>query len=204
MTDWVKWHAEYEDPTSRLSQRLREVQRQLVAMLDRAPDGPIRIISACAGQGHDVIPVVAEHARRDDVTARLVEFDPQLAQLGRDIAGPNIEVVTGDASCTDAFAGCVPANIAVFCGIFGNVSDDDIHHTINVLPSLLAADGEVIWTRHTAEPDLTPTIRSWFAEAGFAEMAFVRSPTLFGVGTHRLTTTSAPFQAGVTMFQFLR
>lgn len=204
MTDWVKWHAEYEDPDSRLSERLREVQRQLTAMIDRAPDGPIRIISACAGQGRDVIPVVTHHARRDDITARLVEFDATLTAEARASAPPAIEVVKGDATTTSAFADAVPANIAVFCGIFGNVTDDDIRHTINLLPSLLAPNGEVIWTRHTADPDLTPTIRAWFTEAGFEEMAFVASPTLFGVGTHRLTTTPAPFEAGLTMFQFVR
>jgi hypothetical protein len=203
VTDWVAWHEEYADPSSRLSQRLREVQLQLSAMIDRAPDGPIRIISACAGEGRDVIPVAATHARRDDINARLVEFDPTLANRARDAAPPNVEVVTGDASTTDAFIGATPANIAVFCGIFGNVTDADIRHTIGVLPSLLAPGGEVIWTRHTAEPDLTPTIRQWFSDAGFEEMGFVTSPTLFGVGTHRLTTTPAPFEAGVTMFKFL-
>ncbi|MEY2426777.1 MAG: hypothetical protein QOI61_2349, partial [Actinomycetota bacterium] len=80
MTDWVAWHAEYDDPNSRLSQRVAEVRRQLSAAIDRAPAGPIRIISACAGEGRDVIPVVSTHARRDDITALLVEFDPTLAE----------------------------------------------------------------------------------------------------------------------------
>ncbi len=205
MTDWTKWHEEYADPNSRLSLRRREVQTQLAAALDRAPAGPLRLISACAGEGLDVIPVLATHARGSDVTARLVELEPGLADRARAHAPSNVEVVTGDASNTDAYAGAVPANIALFCGIFGNIRNDDIRKTIRVLPSLLAADGEVLWTRHTMDPDLTPTIRGWFAEAGFEEPAFIASETRYAVGTHRLaaTTTPAPFEAGVTMFEFV-
>ncbi|HUR78426.1 MAG TPA: hypothetical protein VMZ22_10795 [Acidimicrobiales bacterium] len=207
MTDWIAWHAEYEDPDSRLSLRVAEVRAQLGAAIDRMPDGPVRIISACAGEGRDVIPVVSTHARRVDITARLVELDRDLAQRGRAIAPSNVEIVTGDASVTSAYDGAVPANIALFCGIFGNVSDDDIQHTIRTLPSLLAPQGEVLWTRYTNEPDLTPRIRAWFADAGFEEMAFVSEVGLrYGVGTHRLapTTERDPFDAGVTMFSFLR
>jgi hypothetical protein len=206
MTDWVAWHAEYDDPESRLSRRLVEVQRQLAGALDRAPAGPLRLISACAGQGRDVIPVLQSHPRGHDVRARLVEFDSDLAHDARNsvvVAGlEQVEVVTGDASDTDVYAGAVPANIAMFCGVFGNISDDDIRATVRGLPSLLAPRGEVLWTRHRSEPDFTPTIRSWFADAGFEEVAFF--PETFAVGTHRLTTTPAPFEAGVTLFRFLR
>jgi len=78
---------------------------------------------------------------------------------------------------------------------------------VGVLPSLLAARGEVIWTRYTTELDLTPSVRGWFADAGFDEMAFVSNVAVrYGVGTHRLspTKTPAPFEAGVSMFQFVR
>lgn len=207
MTNWIDWHKEYEDPTSRLSQRVREVQAQLRAALDRAPAGPIRLISACAGEGRDVIPVLRAHPRRADVAARLVELQPELADRARRDAPHNLEVVTADASTTDAYDGAVPAQIALFCGVFGNITDADIRRTVTVLPSLLAPGGEVLWTRHTMDPDLTPTIRGWFADAGFEEMAFVAPGALrYGVGTHRLeqTTTPAPFEAGVTMFRFVR
>jgi hypothetical protein len=204
MTDWVEWHAEYQDPDSRLSLRRREVQTQLAAALDRAPAGKLRLISACAGEGLDVIPVLDAHDRGVDVTARLVEFDPQLADAARANSGPNVEVITGDASITDAYFEAVPANIALFCGVFGNITDEDVKHTVDTLPSLLAPGGEVIWTRHTGAPDLTPAIRAWFTGAGFEEMDFVASETRFAVGTHRLTTTPASFEAGVTLFTFVR
>jgi hypothetical protein len=45
-----------------------------------------------------------------------------------------IEVVTGDASLTDAYAGTVPADLVLVCGVFGNIPDDDVHCTIGALP----------------------------------------------------------------------
>ena len=76
-----------------------------------------------------------------DVDARLVELDPDLAERGRSRAAkisPTIEVVTGDASMTSSYAEAVPADIVLACGIFGNITDDDIENTVEHLPSLCA------------------------------------------------------------------
>ena len=82
-------------------------------------------MSLCAGQGRDVIPVVAAHPRRADVQARLVELDPRNASLAasaaREAGLDAVEVVAGDAALTGAFAGAVPAGVVLACGIFGNV-----------------------------------------------------------------------------------
>ena len=51
MTDWQLWHSPYDDPTSALSARLSVVQEQLSLALDRAPAGPLRLLSLCAGEG---------------------------------------------------------------------------------------------------------------------------------------------------------
>jgi hypothetical protein len=206
MSEWVEWHEGYR-PGLPLSKRLEVVQRLIREALDRCDPGPIRVISLCAGDGRDLLGAVPTHARRADVHARLVELDPELADRARSRAAqisPAIDVVTGDASLTDAYTGAVPADLVLACGIFGNVTDDDIHHTVAHLPSLCAANATVIWTRGTFTPDLTPTIRAWFAEAGFSELDFVAIPrTTVGVGAHRLTTSTSPFAAGVRLFTFL-
>src|SRR5580658_4743238 len=80
---WVRWHRAYEDPDSALSMRLRLVQQGVREVLDHHAPGPIRIVSMCAGQGRDVIDVVAAHRRRADVRARLVELDPALVAFAR-------------------------------------------------------------------------------------------------------------------------
>src|ERR1700759_1803246 len=81
--DWVAWHEEYDDPSSRLRARLARVKQELAGALDRAPDGPLRLVSLCAGQGRDVLGALPAHPRRDDVSALLVEAAPTLAAHAR-------------------------------------------------------------------------------------------------------------------------
>ncbi|MEU6202456.1 hypothetical protein ABZ814_02540 [Micromonospora musae] len=80
--DWYAWHDDYDRPGSALARRLTEVRRHLRDALDRAPTGPLRAVSLCAGQGRDLIPVLATHPRRDDVTARLVELNSPADRAG--------------------------------------------------------------------------------------------------------------------------
>jgi hypothetical protein len=205
--DWVEWHRDYDDPGSLLSQRGERVQGHLRAELERAPGGDVRLISLCAGQGRDVIGVLTAHARRDDVRARLVELDERnvaLALQAAQAAGlQGVEVLQADAGITDVYAGAVPAQIVVACGIFGNISDSDIQVTVAALPSLCAPGALVLWTRHRSPPDLTPAIRSWFGEAGFREEAFDTSSDGFmSVGAHRLAGQPGALTLGQRLFTF--
>ena len=106
--DWHAWHDDYDEPGTPLARRLAAVQDQIRVALDAAPPGPLHAISLCAGQGRDLIGVLARHARGADVTARLVELHPRNAAAARDAAEaaglPGVEVVTADAALTDWFA----------------------------------------------------------------------------------------------------
>lgn len=176
MRDWVAWHELYDDPSSVLSARLRLVQAQLADALDRAPAGPVRLLSLCAGQGRDVTGVLPTHPRRDDVSAVLIEANAENAETARRNAAaaglPQVEVRQADASRPSGYADVLPADVLLLCGIFGNVSDADIQRTIAAAPALSAPGATVIWTRHRRPPDLTPQLRAWFREAGFAEVSF--------------------------------
>ena len=206
MSEWVAWHDGYA-PGSPLTRRLAVVQRMIREALDASPPGPITVISMCAGDGRDVLGVLPGHRRRDDVRGRLVELDPDLAQRAREHAAevsPRIEVVTGDASRMISYAGFVPADIVLVCGVFGNISEDDIHNTVAHLPALCAPNATVIWTRGTFAPDVTPIIRVWFMEAGFSELDFVAIPdTTVGVGANRMTSRPREFDPDVQLFTFL-
>ena len=188
---WVRWHRSYEDPDSALSTRLRLVQDGVREVLDQHPPGPIQVVSICAGQGRDVIDVVAGHPRQSDVRARLVELDPELVAFARERAAAagvadQVEVVQGDASLAGSYAGAVPADLVLVCGVFGNISDGDIRSVVGMMPSFCCVGGTVIWTRHRRPPDLTPSVRDWFAEAGFVEKSFVApAPYVLGVGCHQ-------------------
>ncbi len=204
---WEKWHDEYEDPTSPLSARLAEVKRQLRAVLDDAPEGLLRLIALCAGRGNDVLDVVADHPRGRDVRARLVELDPALAHdaavLARERGLERVDVVTADASRTSVYEGAVPADIVMVCGVFGNISMDDIRRTIATLPSLCARDARVIWTRHRRDPDRTPAIRTMFREHGFSEVQFAAPEGfVFSVATEQLERPPDAFNPEDTMFVF--
>lgn len=65
--DWVGWHEQYGRPESALARRLAAIQGQLRTALDESPAGPLRVLSLCAGQGDDLLGVLAGHPRRSDV-----------------------------------------------------------------------------------------------------------------------------------------
>jgi hypothetical protein len=204
MNDWTAWHEAYDDPDSPLSQRLLAVQQQIRLALDRVPPGPIRLLSLCAGKGRDVLPVLATHRRGADVTGRMVELDPDLCAAARSAAPASVEVVEGDAGTTAACRGAVPADVLLLCGIFGNISEEDIARTIAAVPALLGTGGTVLWTRSTRAPDLTPQLRSWFADAGVAETAFVAGPRPgWAVGAGVLREPSVPLERGRRLFRFV-
>jgi SAM-dependent methyltransferase len=211
---WVRWHAAYENPASMLSLRLAMVQSMVGAALDEIPSThpePIRIVSLCAGQGRDVIDVVATHPRGHEVSALLVELDPALVAFARDRAAGagegvsgRIRIVEGDASQSHWYAENVPADIVLVCGVFGNISASDITNTIQAMPGFLAPRGHVVWTRHRRPPDLTPAIRADFAAAGFTELAFeAPENSVTTVGHHRLDGATAPFDPDRQLFSFV-
>ncbi|WP_025352396.1 class I SAM-dependent methyltransferase family protein [Nocardia nova] len=205
--DWHAWHAEYDQPGSGLARRLDAVQEQIRVALDAAAPGPVRVISLCAGQGRDVIGVLATHPRRGDVTARLVELDPRNAAVARDSAARHgldgVEVVVGDAALIDHYAALAPADLVIACGIFGNISDADVERTIEFITQLCAEGGTVVWTRGRREPDLVPQVCDWFAERGFEQVWLSDPQFSFGVGAHRFTRAPAPLEPGVTIFTFV-
>lgn len=205
--EWVDWHRGYETSPGRAG-RLVAVQELIRSSLDRAPAGPIAVISMCAGDGRDLLGVLPAHPRRGDVRALLVDLEPELVARGRVLAAGSgagsVDVVVADASTTSAYAGAVPADLLLACGIFGNISDEDVRRSVEHLPTLCSPGATVIWTRGRFEPDLTPAIRGWFAAAGFEELAFVTvAGSTAAAGAHRLVAPPRPFAPGVRLFTFL-
>jgi hypothetical protein len=164
----------------------------------------------CAGQGLDVIPVLAASGQRDDTDALLVELDSYNASVAEASAraeGLNrVRVSRADAAVTASYADAVPADVILACGIFGNISEDDIEFTVKHLSMLAAEGATVIWTRgRFREYDVTSTIRRWFEEAGFEEVAFDAPEDYhYRVGVSRLVRAPDPFDPGLTLFRFLR
>jgi hypothetical protein len=209
MRDYVAWHDAYAEPGSPLHRRLQVVIELIGVALDGMPAGPCRFVSLCAGQGHDVLTVAATHPRGGDLVGRLVELDPVNAAAAtarvEELGLTGIEVRIADAGSTDACAGAVPAELVVACGIFGNISLDDIERTVRALPSLCAPGGWVVWTRHPREAGVLERVEGWFEAAGFEREALVVDPGQeFAVGLHRLARDPVPFARSQSLFTFIR
>ena len=200
--DWRTWHDDYDLPGSWQARRLRVVQERIREVLDDSPPGPLRVVSLCAGQGRDLLEVLADHPRRVDVRARLVELDERNAAVARRLA-PDVEVVTADASLTDHYLDMAPANLVLVCGVFGNITDEDVRRTVGYCTQLCTTGGTVIWTRHRDAPDRVPLICEWFSELGFERQWMSDPAEVFGVGVHRFTGRSRPLVAGERMFTFV-
>jgi len=209
LTDWVDWHDPYADPGSPLSQRLRVVQRHILGFLEECRSATPRVVSLCAGDGRDLLDVLAWHPRGPQVRARLVELDPALAARARQRAAAaaleGVEVICSDAAVSDVYAGAVPAELVLVCGVFGNIGDGDLRRTIQALPQLCAKNATVVWTRHRRAPGRTPSVRRWLTASGFEERAFDSpGPNHWSVGLHAMRGEPQRLEPGARLFTFVR
>ena len=214
MTDWHAWHRDYDDPGSDLSRRRRSVQTQVESWLDARHEPVLRVISACSGDGRDLLEVLARRPRDAvRVSARLVELDAGLVDEARRTAAGHglerVDVRRGDAGRTGSYVGAVPADLAMWCGVFGNLPDADVRRTIATTKELAAPAATVLWTRgrptsgHGDEP--VQLVRSWFAAEGFEEV-HLDAPydATYRVGVHRLVAEPVPLGADRAFFAFQR
>jgi hypothetical protein len=206
--DWKRWHDKYDEPDSALARRLETVRARIRTALDEAPPGPLRALSLCAGQGRDLIPVLAEHPRGRDVHARLVELDPGNAEHARELAADagltRVEVVTGDASLTDHYLELAPANVVLVCGVYGNLRLPDIENTVAACTALCTTGGTVIWTRgRNPERSVAPQIAARYEQHGFEQVWLAGPEEQMCVGAHRHTGTPTPLTPGVSLFEFI-
>jgi hypothetical protein len=205
VTDWHAWHEGYDDPASPLTARLAVVVEQVRQAVAERP-GPVRLLSACAGLGLDVVQALAGTPRADDVTGVLVELDPVLSarsrQLLLDAGLSGLRAVTADAGTTTPYA---PggADVLLLCGVFGNLSESDVERTVREASRLCAPGATVIWTRHRRAPDATPAIRQLLQEAGWLEQAFDSAGEGgYAVGVARLGVAPLPYLPDLPLFAF--
>jgi hypothetical protein len=156
-------------------------------------------VSLCAGQGDDLIGALKGYPHADRIRARLVELDERnfakLCEKARAARLDHFEMIRGDAADTKQYEGIVPADLVLLCGVFGNISNADIRHTISCLPQFCARGATTVWTRHRREPDMTPRVRKWFEQYGFVETGFFRPEgLLISVGTSRFEGQPQPLK----------
>jgi hypothetical protein len=176
--DYLAWHEQYDAPGSSLRRRLALVREVLGAELD-ARAGPVRVVSLCAGDGRDILGVLAEREDAARVSVTLVEVLPELVERARRAAAEvaaDVEVVAADAGCSETYAGLatVPADVVLLVGVLGNLSDSDVGTTVAAMPRLCAPRATLLWSRgrsmEGADDFVTP-VRQAFSAAGFTEVS---------------------------------
>jgi hypothetical protein len=106
-----------------------------------------------------------------------------------------VTVLTADAGVVDTYRYLDPAHLLLACGVFGNLTVQDVRATVAALPALLADGGIVIWTRGRFEsgPDPALDVRACFADHGFEELAFIcPTDSWFRVGVNRFPGGGPP------------
>jgi hypothetical protein len=208
LRDYEQWHRAYDDPASSLSWRLGAVQGHIRRALDEHA-GPVRIVSACAGDGRDVLGVLSKRPDAARVTATLIELHPSIAKRAAKAAADitaRVEVRTLDAGFTDAYIGAVPADLVMLVGIFGNITDADVFRTIEAAPQLCRPGTTLLWSRGQDDRNVNDEIRARFAAAHFLE----RDYTTLDVGSRpaigavRYEGPPAELVAGQHLFTFVR
>jgi hypothetical protein len=211
--DYLAWHQQYDAPASSLPRRLALVREVLRAELDARP-GPVRVVSLCAGDGRDVLGVLAEREDAARVSVTLVEVLPELVERARSAAAEveaDVQVVAADAGCSQTYLGLatVPADVVLLVGVLGNISDADVAATVAAMPHLCASGATLVWSRgrslEGADDFVTP-VREAFAAAGFTEVSissFDVQDDRTALGVVRFGRAPVPLEPRQTWFTFV-
>ncbi len=189
MTDWAEWHRHYDDPTSRLARRLAVVKSGLHRALAATTATKPRVLPLCAGEGRDIVPVLAARRSGNETGALLVERQTLLAQRAKDAAAAAgleaVKVRCADAGDLRTFADFLPVEVLMLCGIFGHLDDIDLKHALASVPQLVRGGGAVIWTRGRSDPDMRPVVRGVVLRGGPARALLRRRPGGLRRGSQR-------------------
>jgi hypothetical protein len=116
-----------------------------------------------------------------------------------------IEFMNGDATLATKYVGAVPADIAIACGVFGNLADEgELNRLLDNLSFLSKQGAFVIWTRgHSNGIPYSETVRKILRASDFEEVNFQLTATGdMGVGLHRYLGENLPQPKEQQLFVF--
>ncbi len=209
-TDWLEWYKGYDVSADRQA-RLRFVQTHIGRCLDACEPGPIQVVSLCAGDGRDLIGMLPQHKRQQDVVAWLVEMNLELVARGRDAIeniglDGRLRYVVGDATLSSTYLDIAPARVIVVAGVLGNLRQLEVPRLIGNLSALCTIGAFVVWTRHLQYNEgarQLPVIRQLLHDAAFEEVSLdTTSEAGYAVGTHRYLGSPRAIVAAQKWFEF--
>jgi len=193
----------------RYQQRLAAVQAHLFDCLNAAPAGQVRVISVCAGDGRDLLGVLEIHQRRNDVAAWLIEQSAQSVNAGAARASAlgladAVNFLHADATLYATYQGIAPADIVLFCGVWGHVPAHERISVIRALACLCKPDGVVIWSRAIAKGlERLEQIQSLFRAPPWERTALTSTPDkTWAIATHRYCGPAADLPSEGQIFRF--
>jgi hypothetical protein len=117
----------------------------------------------------------------------------------------NVTELNGDASLLRTYRDVIPADLILLCGIFGNISNEDIQNIINSLAQLSKQGTRVIWTRNLRNPDIVPAIRDLFSTNDFREVDFrTTSDGSYAIGIYELKGLPQRLNDDARLFTFVK
>ncbi|MEX2306169.1 MAG: class I SAM-dependent methyltransferase [Pirellulales bacterium] len=207
---WSGW-PERAYQRERYQQRLESVQKHLAECLAIAPQGPVRIISICAGDGRDVIGVLRTHPRVADVKAWLVELNPESVALGmRQATSAGLEsritFLNQDATVYETYKNIAPADIVLACGVWGHVPPEGRVTLVRALAALCKPGGTVLWSRGVSKGmHRLDAVESLFLSPSWEKVALNLTPdNQWAVAIHRYCGPPRELPNSGQIFHFQR
>lgn len=154
----------YDAPGSHFSRRLALVHRALADVLSSLPPGPAFVLDVCGGEGRVLLPVLAAHPRRTDLTAAIIELDPTSVARAREhverLGLTCVEVHHRDAGLSDSYAGLPRAAVVILSGVLVHLAPSARRRLLGFLRQVVAPGAVLVWTAgNRLEPTRLARIR---------------------------------------------
>ena len=152
------------------------MQQAVGDALSAAAPGPVVVVDICSGVGSALLPVLASHPRRGDVTAYLLELDHESVTGAREtidtLGLDRVNVVEADAGLLLSYAGLPQANILILSGVLAHLSGADRIALLDFLPHLGVPEATLVWTiGNRWDPTRIRRVRGYVVQAGVARLA---------------------------------
>lgn len=207
--NWSDWHEKYAEGEPSLTARLQHVQSVLRSYLQKHRGEEIKLIDICAGDGRDIIGVLANEPDPTRVSGLLVEINMSLAAAARkgaaEAGARNITVIEGDAADLSIYQPFGKADLLLLCGVFGNISEADMLRTVEYLPMLCKPGARITWTLNRKYADKLDTLRAAWRAHSFTETEYWESErSIYAVGSNVYSGEHVDLDSKISLFSFIK